>query len=202
MKFKYYAVMALFFATACSDKDSDGNSRFKVDETYSAVEWKGSAPTHFHEGAFKVSGTIDLDANNKISAGTFTIPIASISNFDLTEPDKTTLLNHLKSSDFLNLALHPEAKFKITKVEDYAQEGTSMNAKITGDFTLIGQTHSISFPARVLVTQNKLSAEGTLTFNRLQWGMNSFNDPNDPQALYILPDIKITLKIFSNRSSS
>ncbi|MBO9636351.1 MAG: YceI family protein, partial [Chitinophagaceae bacterium] len=144
MKFKYFAVMALLFATACSDKDSDDRTRFKVDETYSSVEWKGSAPTHFHRGAFKVSGTMDLDAQNKISGGTFTIPIASITNFDLSEPDKTTLLDHLKTSDFLNLALYPESSFKITKVEEYSQPGSSMNAKITGDFTLIGQTHSIS----------------------------------------------------------
>lgn len=199
MEIKHYVVMAALFVSACSRKETNDNSRFKVDAENSAVKWKGSAPTHFHEGAFKLSGTLDLNDKNRIVSGDFSIPIASITNFDLSEPEKTTLLNHLKGSDFFNLAIHPEASFKITKAEDYTGTGTGINTKITGDLTLIGQTHSISFPAEIKLEQNKLLANGRFKLNRLQWGMNKFNDPNDPQALYILPDVDITLDIVGVR---
>jgi polyisoprenoid-binding protein YceI len=167
---------------------------FKADEQNSVIEWKGSAPTHFHEGAFKVSGNLQTNGKGKITGGDFTIPIASISNIDLTnEAEREALLNHLKSPDFFNIALHPDARFHITKVEPYTSAGSSANTIITGDFTMVGQTHSIQIPAKVIAEHEKISAEGSFKLNRLQWGMNSYNDPE--QQLYILPDVDIKLQL-------
>lgn len=196
MKRKDYGVLiALALLTACSHKETTGTIELKADETRSAVEWKGSAPTHFHEGAFKVSGNLQTDGKGNIKGGDFTIPIASISNFDLTnEAEREQLLNHLKSPDFFNMAVHPDAKFHITKVEEYKGGTSNANTLITGDFTMIGNTHSIQIPAVIKATKDSLAAEGSFKLNRLQWGMNSFNDPG--QALYILPDADITLKLY------
>lgn len=66
---------------------------------------------------------------------------------------------------------------------------------ITGAFSMIGQTHSISFPAVIQTDLNHISAEASFKLNRLEWGMNNYNDPQ--QGLYILPEIDITLKIYS-----
>lgn len=193
----YLSVLVLMFAAACS-KDKD-NVKFKVDETQSAVEWKGIASTHFHEGAFKVSGTVEMNDKNKVVAGNFTIPIASITNFDLEDEElREELLEHLQSSDFFNVAVHPNAKFKITKVEDYTEAGTSWNTKITGEFTMLGQTRSINFPAEIGVSGDKISTIAAIKLNRLDYGMNKFSDPAG--NLYILPDVYITLDIISTRS--
>lgn len=193
----YLSVLVLLLATACS-KDKD-NVKFKVDEAQSTVKWKGSAPTHFHEGAFKVSGNVEVNDKNKVIAGNFTIPIASITNFDIEdEAIRKQLLDHLKSPDFFNIAIHPNASFKITKVEEYTESGTSWNTKITGEFTMLGQTHSINFPAQINADANKISTKGTFKLNRLQYGMNTYNDPEE--TLYILPEVDITLDIISNRS--
>ncbi|GAB3424492.1 YceI family protein [Niabella aquatica] len=202
MKRKLYAALiALSVLTACSHNGSISPTDFKVNEESSAVEWKGSAPDHFHRGAFKVSGTLQTNGKGKITGGDFTIPIASISNFDLTDPAvREQLLNHLKSPDFFNLAVHPDAKFHIAKVEPYSNASSAANTLITGDFTMIGQTHSIQIPAVIKTGNNKISAEGSFKLNRLQWGMNSFNDPG--AELYILPDVDITLKLYFNRSGS
>ena len=199
MKRKMYsALIALSALTACSHKESISPTRFKADEESSAVEWKGSAPTHFHRGAFKVSGSLYTNGKGKITGGDFTIPIASISNFDLTNAaEREQLLNHLKSPDFFNIAVHPDAKFHITKVEAYHDATSSANMLITGDFTMIGQKHSVQIPAMIKVEKDKISTEGIFKQNRLQWGMSSFNDPE--QALYILPDVDITLKVYCKR---
>lgn len=191
----YFALIALSVLAACSHEESIQSTDYKADEESSAVEWKGSAPTHFHRGAFKVSGDLQTDGKGKITGGDFTIPIASISNFDLTnEAEREALLTHLKSPDFFNIMVHPEANFHITKVEPYSDTASSANTLITGDFKMIGQTHSIRIPAIVKTENNQISAEGSFRLNRLQWGMNSFNDPE--ADLYILPDVDITLKLY------
>ncbi|PUZ27689.1 YceI-like domain-containing protein [Chitinophaga costaii] len=191
----YVALMAISLFTACSNKEEvTVPTEFKADEETSALEWKGSAPDHFHIGAFKVSGNLQTNGSGKITGGDFTIPIASISNFDLTDAAiREQLLNHLKSPDFFNVAVHPNATFHITKVEPYSNTASSANTIISGDFTMIGQTHSIQIPAVIKTENNKISAEGSFKLNRLQWGMNSFNDPE--AELYILPDVDITLKL-------
>lgn len=201
MKTKMYATLAaLSLFTACSDKDALDNNNFEADENFSVVEWKGSAPDHFHIGSFKVSGHLQTGVSGKITGGDFNIPIASITNFDLTDPaTREQLLNHLKSPDFFNMAMHPNAKFHITKVEAYSSTSSSANTLITGDFTLIGQTHRIQIPAIIKNEPNKISAEGSFKLNRLQWGMNSFNDPE--AGLYILPDVDINVKLNFKKSN-
>lgn len=195
-RISYLRIMAFCALAACSQKDTNTTTAYKVNESQSSIEWKGSAPTHFHRGAFKVSGTLQTNKERKITGGDFNIPIASISNFDLSGEEQNELLKHLKSSDFFNVAIHPEARFHITKVEDYTDASSPANAKITGEFTMIGATHSISFPAIVKVENGKLSAEGNFTLNRLNWGMNSYNDPE--KGLYILPDVDLVIKIYSD----
>ena len=197
----YAALAALSVFTACSHKESISATDFKADEARSAIEWKGSAPTHFHRGAFKVSGNLQTGSKGEITGGDFTIPIASISNFDLTnEAEREALLTDLKSPRFFNMLVHPEAGFHITKVAPYSDGTSSVNTMITGDFTMIGQTHSIQIPATIKTEKDKIAAEGSFKLNRLQWGMNSFNDPD--QELYILPDVEISLKLYFDRSHS
>ncbi|PVD51907.1 lipid-binding protein [Terrimonas sp.] len=188
----YSKLIVLVSFIACTQKDSSEPVRYKVDESASVIEWKGSAPTHFHTGAFKVSGTLIADKKGKISGGDFSIPIASISNFDLQGEEQVELLKHLKSSDFFDLVLYPEAAFHITKVEDYKDESAA-NIMITGEFTMKGQTHPIRFPAILKNEQHAISAEGSFILNRTKWGMSKYNDPQE--GLYILPGIDIKVKI-------
>ncbi len=188
----YCKLMVLLSFIACSKKDSSAPLQYTVDESVSVIEWKGSAPTHFHTGAFKVSGKLLVDKKGKISGGDFLIPIASISNFDLTGEEQLQLLNHLKSSDFFNLALYPEAIFRITNVGDYKDESPA-NIIITGEFKMLGQTHTVSFPALLKNEQHTITAVGSFALDRTKWGMNKYNDPTG--GLYILPYADITVKI-------
>ena len=201
MKTPFFSFIILVLLTACSHKDAPLLTAFKVDEALSSVEWKGSAPTHFHRGAFKVTGNLTTNGKSTITGGDFSIPIASITNFDLTDPaERKQLLDHLMTIEFFNLAVHPQASFHITKVAPYSDATSSANTMITGDFTMIGQTHTIQIPAVIKTEKNNISAEGSFKLNRLQWGMDSYNDPE--KGLYILPDVEITLKLHFKPSGS
>jgi polyisoprenoid-binding protein YceI len=191
MKLKTLIVltMALTMFIACQSEPE--TAIYQINPKTSTVEWKGNAPHHFHSGSFDVSGEITL-TNDSITGGGFTIPITSITNYELPEAPKEQLLAHLKGPDFFNIAVHPNAKFKITGVKSLVGDSAA-NYQISGDFTLIGQTHPLSFPAKITKAKDSLNAIAEFKFNRLQWGMSSYNDPK--QQMYILPDIEIKLNL-------
>jgi len=193
MKKSIIAVVIVVLFIGCSKENN--KTSYKINNVSKGI-WKGSAPDHFHTGFIDVKGDFLVNSSGKIDEGDFVIPISSIENYDLTGQDKIDLLNHLKSDDFFNLLKYPEATFHITKVETYSgTDGIAdANYKITGDFSLIGQTHELSFPAKIKTTSDSIFTQATFSFNRLKWGMTSFSDPS-PGKLYILPDIDISLFI-------
>lgn len=195
------AVAALM--TGCKQVETS-DSTFNVDQTASKIEWKGSAPDHFHVGSFDVGGGINAGPDGRIKGGEFTIPVASIVDYDLPDPVRQTLLEDLKSANFFNIAKYPDTKFKITKVGAYGGSDTSAvanaNYLLTGDFTMLGQTHSITFPAHIALANDSLVTEAKFKLDRTKWGMNIYSDPK--QKLYILPDVNINLHIKAAKTES
>lgn len=190
-------LLAMALLTSCGPVTIQ-SSAYTVNEATSVVAWTGSAPDHFHLGSFQVTGVLSATPNGQLDAGNFQIPIASIDDFDLSSPTKEQLLDHLKSPDFFNMLRYPQASFTITQVRPYT--GTppaalpGANTLITGDFTLLGQTHSITFPGLVNAAADSLRAEAALTINRTKWGMTSYSD-STATGLYILPDVNLHLTI-------
>lgn len=202
---KKMASIALLVATMVScSKNKTEASFYEVNRATSVAEWKGAAPDHFHTGSFAVTGSVRCNGAGIIKDGSFVIPIASITNFDLPDPVKQDLLNHLKSPDFFNLALHPNAEFRITKVTPYSKADTTAiagaNYLVTGNFSMVGETHSINFPAKITTTKDSLKTEAVFKIDRTRWGMKSFTDP--AKGLYILPNVDIHLNIQAGRIPS
>ncbi len=169
-------------------------AEYQLNEELSTIEWKGSGPDHFHIGAFKAKGNLRTDGIGNISNGEFTIPIASITNFDLTQTEvREKLLNHLKSADFFDIAVHPNATFRITEVEPYIVVNNMAKVTLLGDFTMIGQTHSLRIPAVLKFDQGTITATGNFSINRLKWGMRNYSDPKSD--LYILPEVELSLNL-------
>jgi polyisoprenoid-binding protein YceI len=195
------SVSAAFLLGSCKKNEEAQTNRYALDAT-SRAEWKGYKPDGHHAGSFAVTSQNLVAENGTLKSGDFVIPIATIDNFDLPVDVKPALLEHLKSPDFFNLALHPEARFSITKVTPYAGgeipaiEGA--NCLIHGNFTLLDKTNPIRFPARVTLTGGQINAEAVLQIDRTQWGMNSFSDPAAP--LYILPRVDLHLKLVGKKS--
>jgi polyisoprenoid-binding protein YceI len=188
---------SFLFLDGCDKSESEVQANYVLNDT-SVAEWKGSSPAVFHEGDFAVTSQNLRVVNDKIKSGTFTIPIASIRNFDLPDEVKPILLNHLKSADFFNMALYPNASFTISRVTPYNGKAENAiagaNYTVTGNFTMLNKTNTISFPAKINISNGKLSAEANLTLDRTQWGMTYAADPALGEH-HILPEVAIHLKL-------
>ncbi len=193
---KLLTIIAIAMALTSCKKNEVQESSYEVNATTSKIEWKGSATDHSHIGAFSLKGTVTAKGQT-IKSGSFSIPIASIMDYDLPDPAKTQLLNDLKSGNFFNVAMYPESGFNLTAIKPYSGNDTSAvsgaNYLLTGDFTMIGQTHQVSFPAKIAFENDSLKTEAKFNLDRTKWGMNIYNDPSKP--LYIYPNINISLHV-------
>ncbi|HWK07917.1 MAG TPA: YceI family protein [Puia sp.] len=186
--------------SACKKTDQ-ALSTYEVNSTTSKIAWLGSAIDHHHIGAFALSGNVTTSGTT-VTGGDFTVPISSIVDYDLQDPLKQQLLNDLKSANFFNIAVYPESKFHITKVAPYTGPDSiavlGANYLVTGDFTMIGETHQLSFPAKISITGDSLTTVATFNLDRTQWGMTIYNDST--QRNYIYPTVEIDLEIQAGKT--
>ncbi|MCC9168099.1 YceI family protein [Pontibacter harenae] len=200
MKKVFLSACVLFSAlcfTSCEDEEVS-QSTYALEKSSSKVTWKGYSPVLFHDGSFIVQSQDIKVENGVVVSGTFTIPIATIENFDLPDEVKPVLLEHLKSPDFFNLALHPTASFKITKVQPLANASEGTNYTVTGDFTMLGQTHPITFPAKINLEGSNLNLEASFKLDRTKWGMTYAADPALEEH-HILPEVDIEFDLTAQK---
>ena len=135
---------------------------YALTEKNTTVTFVGSKKEGKHEGGFKsLTGTATVTGND-LTTLKVTIDIDMNSLFS----DNDKLTGHLKSPDFFGVKSNPKSKFVSTKVEKSGDD-----YKVTGDFTMLGKTKSITFPAKLAVTADGLTVASTFTIDRTQWGM-------------------------------
>ncbi|PCE63503.1 YceI family protein [Sediminicola luteus] len=182
-------VIALVFANAQATEPIKGDKKdIKVSE--STVVWKGHKVTGSHEGTINLkSGHLEM-ANGKLTGGSFTVDMASIACTDLEGEYKGKLEGHLKSDDFFGTANHPTASFTMKQV---AATGAD-TYEITGDLTIKGKTHPISFV--MTVNGNKAMAE--LKVDRTKYGIEyksaSIFSALGDKAIYDEFDLNVALQ--------
>jgi polyisoprenoid-binding protein YceI len=126
------------------------------------VKFTGTKPNGKHDGGFKtVTGTASVTG---VDATTLKIKL----DIDTTSlySDNEKLTTHLKSPDFFGVKSNPKATFESTKVE---KDGAAY--KVTGDFTMLGQKKSITFPAKIAATDDGVMLTSIFSIDRTQWGM-------------------------------
>jgi len=156
----------------------------------SKVEFTGSKVTGKHDGGFKeFAGTIDL-VNAKPEESSVLVYIEMNSVF----VDDEGLAKHLKSPDFFDVEKFPKATFTSTKiVPDTAKDAG--NYTVTGDFNLHGQVKSITFPAKITVTDADVAVDAEFSINRKDFGIVYAGKADD----LIRDDVVIRLKLKSSR---
>jgi polyisoprenoid-binding protein YceI len=186
----------LFFA-ACSDTPKGDQATvtdqqqaaapatgrtFTVDTTASAVRFTGNGVGKNHPGTFQLSnGTLSV-TDSSITGGQFTINMASMQMEQQEEMFQTKLKGHLQSADFFDVGQWGTAKFDITDVKPYTASGgdssvvAGANHTVSGNFTMKDVTKNISFPAKIDVAGNALTAQANFNIDRTQWGIRYGND--------------------------
>ncbi len=166
---------------------------YAVDAQQSTIAWTGKKVTGQHEGTIKLKeGDLTVEGN-KLTGGSFTVDMPTLTDHDLSGKDKAKLEGHLKSDDFFGVETHPEATFVITQ----ATPKKGKQYEITGDLTIKGKTEPITFPATVTVKDSKVTADATLEIDRakfdVRYGSGSFFDNLGDKAIYDNFELKISL---------
>ncbi|SDH22283.1 Polyisoprenoid-binding protein YceI [Dyadobacter soli] len=206
MKKQFLTLLTLAaLSTNCTDHgDPVTTTNYHLDET-SVAEWKGFLQTgYFNEGSIEVESNSFVIESGKVKSGTFTLPLASIVNFNLpTDELKHQLIHHLQSADFFNMALHPIVTFEIMSVAPYSGTGAGVisgaNYEVTGHLTLLGKSNPVTFPARIDINGDSFKLEAVTTFDRTLWGMNYATEPGLPDDASIKPGIEVHLKLSGNK---
>ena len=161
----------------------------------SKVSFYGATPTHGQNGDFPVSsGTIYVDGSS-ITGGSVSVKLADIvvTSEGLPDKKKEDLKGHLLSADFFNAEANPEVSFEITQVE-VVNENTDGMQTITGNLAMNGKTNSISFPAKIEMNDEGISANAEFVINRKDWAMSYKNDESLGDD-WIYDKVKMTLAI-------
>lgn len=173
---------------------------YKVAGAQSYINWTGKKVTGAHNGTIDIQqGTLSLDNDGVLNGGNFTIDTTSIKILDIADPTlNAQFAGHLFSEDFFATDRFTEASFVITAT-DRATEG---HYQITGDLTIKGITHAVSFAAGIKIAGNELTASGKIFIDRTKYNMkfrsgNFFLNLGDT-LIYNEFELDVTLTAFTN----
>ena len=178
-------------------------------DSSSNIAWYATKVNGKHNGTFKITEGSLAENNGALTGGSFTINVASIANVDIAADtaNKNKLEGHLKSPDFFDVAKYPTAKFEITTVDAFKYDSTANKGTlvmkdathtISGNLTLKDSTKNVSFPAKVTIAGDKLTALADFNIDRTQWGLN-YKGPNNPADWFIRKDVNLKLNISATK---
>jgi polyisoprenoid-binding protein YceI len=141
----------------------EGVLRLSPENTH--ITFVGSAGRVSHEGSFsRLAGRLVLPADDPKDAR-----LEVEVDMDSATTRIFLLTTHLKSRDFFDVARYPGAKFVSRRIEpSIAPHATHL---ITGDLTIHGETRSLSFPARIVVTPYVVTVDATIPISQSEFGM-------------------------------
>jgi polyisoprenoid-binding protein YceI len=156
---KFLGTTALVFVFAMQIFAAD----YKLDKSNSTVNWNGKKVTGEHYGTIDLKSGNLVVQNNTIESGTFTMDMTTIVSEDLTnESMNKKLVGHLKSDDFFSVDKFPASTFVIKEVK----HKSGKTHAITGDLTIKGITHSLTFDTEIVIDGDKLRAKGKMEVDR------------------------------------
>jgi len=136
---------------------------FKVNTKDSVAKWEGKKlVVGGHHGELRLKGGELQLEKGALVGGTVEVDMTTLTNTDVTDKGSNAkLVGHLKNDDFFSVDKHPTSTLKITKVAK--EKGKTL---VTGDLTIKGISHPVTFPAEVNVAKNGVKAKGTVTVDR------------------------------------
>jgi polyisoprenoid-binding protein YceI len=141
-----------------------GNEKyFIIDMKESVVAWTGSSVHGKHEGYAYISKGELMIENGQLMGGTVEVDMNTIE--DGSHRSDNNLIKHLKDVDFFDVKKFPFSTIAITRVASINVE----DKEITGNLTIKGITHPVTFPARLEVKGGIAEASGKLAIDRTQW---------------------------------
>lgn len=164
---------------------------FIIDTKESIIAWTGSGFHGKHEGYAYISKGELMIENGQLMGGAVEIDMNKTEGPGHLRDNN--LINHLKGPDFFDVKKFPFSTIVITKAAPINTE----NKQVTGNLTIKGVTHLVSFPAKIKVKEGIVEANGKLVIDRTKWGIRyksgKFFDNLKDQA--IADSIEFNIKI-------
>lgn len=192
MKTFFTMVIAAFFAiTAQAGNPVDGTFKVKADQ--SVITWKAEKVTGKHHGKISIKeGSLQFE-KDVFKGGSFIIDMPSIVVEDLQGQGKSNLEGHLKSDDFFGVETFPTA----TLVVKNAVAKGNGNYDVTGDLTIKGKTHPITFPATITHDGKTATAKAEIKIDRslydVKYGSGKFFDNLGDKTIYDEFELSVSL---------
>ncbi|MCG2459637.1 YceI family protein [Flavobacteriaceae bacterium F89] len=181
--------LTVLFATSALASNPIDKIKKSVSTEKSTVTWKGYKVTGSHYG------TIDLKAGHlvfdgdQLIGGDFSVDMTTLVSHDLQGEDKGKLEGHLKSDDFFGTETYPSANLVFTNVE-----ATGKNSyKITGDLTVKGKTHPVTFDLSVYGSKATANVKIDRSRYDVRYGSGSFFDDLGDKTIYDEFDLVVDL---------
>jgi polyisoprenoid-binding protein YceI len=170
---------------------------FMIDTKESVVAWKGFSLNGLnkHNGYVYISkGELKIE-NGELRGGIVEIDMNTIEDKDHEHDNK--LVNHLKSPDFFEIGKFPFSSIEITKVTSI----NDVDKEITGNLTIKGITHPVTFQIKMEVMDGIVKASGKLIINRTKWYIHyKSGDLNDLLANNTISEsIEFEIKIVAKK---
>jgi polyisoprenoid-binding protein YceI len=131
-----------------------------------------------------------------------------MNSLKITDQDTNGVNNlsgHLRSGDFFEVEKHPTSTFEITGVQagidsSVAKDLVMKDAThtVTGNFTMKGVTKSITFPAKIAVTDANVTADANFNIDRTQWGL-VYGNKESLGDKFIRPTVNISFHLVANK---
>ncbi|MFZ9970518.1 MAG: YceI family protein [Bacteroidia bacterium] len=179
-----------------TDINSDSGAQFAVNVEASTVAWTGTKVVGMgmHAGTFGIQSGSFTVKEGQVVGGSFVLDLNNIVCTDtaswMNEELKGKLVGHLKDTSFLFVAEFPTATFEIANVVALDSADANGNSHtVTGNLTLRGETRSISFPAKMEVSETSVHAVGQAVINRLDFGINY-----DKEKMSLTEKLKATVQ--------
>jgi polyisoprenoid-binding protein YceI len=161
----------------------------KINTSKSQISWVGKKVTGQHTGTINFKDGVLTFKNNKLTGGTFTVDMNSVTVTDLEGKAKTNLEGHLKADDFFGTDKHATSKLVFKSVK-----AKSANVyTVTADLTIKNITKPVTFD----LTVNKNSATTTFKVDRTKYDITyksgSVFDGLGDAAIYDEFDLTVNL---------
>lgn len=201
-------IIAPFFF-ACRGPVKEGNKnnapasaiskgqKYIIDTKESVIKWKGSmvASAEEHTGYVYISkGELAIE-KGQLVGGTAEIGLNTMEYAD--KENKNTPIKHLKSPDYFDVEKFPISTIVITSAASVNGE----TIMVTGNLTIKGIAHPVTFPAKMEVKNGILKANGRLIIDRTDWGIRyrsgKFYDVLADQI--VSDDIEFHVKIIAKK---
>jgi polyisoprenoid-binding protein YceI len=174
------------------------DEKYDIDKMESVIIYKGSmllASKGSHTGYVYLSkGELMFD-NDKLVGGTVEIDMNTIEDID--HGGENSLVRHLKSPDFFDVEKFPVSVFDITMVVPVTRE----TIHVTGNLSIKGITHAVTFPAKIEVKDGIVHADGKITIDRTRWGVRYKSGKvfSNLANEFISDDIEFDIKIVAKK---